>query len=65
MTYPQGALPLEPVLTTARVEGLDASLVALMAVVWDGRAWVAVISIAAAEVLDTYEETDPRPSLCS
>lgn len=37
-------------LTTARVEGLDASLVALMAITRDSGSWRAVVSIAVAEV---------------
>lgn len=45
----EAALP-EAVLTVARVEGLDASMVALMAVTRDAGAWKAVISISVAEV---------------
>ena len=40
----------EPWLTTARVEGLDASLVALTALTRDGGAWQIVVSLAVAEV---------------
>ena len=45
----EAALP-EPWLTTARVEGLDARLVALMALTRDGGTWQVVISLAVAEV---------------
>ena len=40
----------EPWLTTARVEGLDASLLALTALTRDGGAWQVVVSLAVAEV---------------
>ena len=45
----EATLP-EPWLTTARVEGLDASLVALTALTRDGDAWQVVVSLAVAEV---------------
>ena len=45
----EAALP-EPWLTTARVEGLDARLVALTALTRDGGTWQVVVSLAVAEV---------------
>ena len=41
---------MEPVITTARVEGLGANMVAVMGLTRERGAWQAVVSIAVAEV---------------